>query len=258
MAEIKEPNYFSHKEILEQGLYYKGLRTFSKDSYLKLFAPAKQWQIAGEASVSYLFYPQVPFRISKIIPHAKIIIILRNPIERAFSHYLMDKRLGYTNQSFEEIIYSYNKSPSHKIFCQQYIDLGLYHDQVQRYMAAFDSSQILVLLSEQLQQNNCVGCLERFLGISMRAGSISETTRNSYREPRFRFIRALYSVRRLRIIARSALPQARIAVLKNAFLSQRTKPLLSPATRKHLQDIFTPDIQKIERLLCINLSFWYN
>src|SRR5690242_6983741 len=60
--------------------------------------------ITGEASPSYLFHPHVPRRIAKVLPHTKLIILLRNPIDRAYCQYYHSLELGYETLSFEEAI----------------------------------------------------------------------------------------------------------------------------------------------------------
>ena len=102
MSIRKEPDFFSDIEIQEQGLYYGSSRINTITKYNSLFSDWIDESIIGEASVSYLFYPNVPERIKIYNDNSKIIIMLRNPIDRAFSHYLMDYRLGLTSNSFEE------------------------------------------------------------------------------------------------------------------------------------------------------------
>ena len=95
MSPIKETNFFSSKQMQEQELYYDATPIQSKNQYLELFKDVSQEKQVGEASVSYLYYTGVAKKILEFNPKAKIVIMLRNPVERAFSHYLMDKRLGY-------------------------------------------------------------------------------------------------------------------------------------------------------------------
>ena len=102
MSINKEPDFFSDREIQEQGLYYGSSRINNITKYNSLFSDWIDESIIGEISVSYLFYPNVPERIKIYNDNSKIIIMLRNPIEEAFSHYLMDYRLGLTSNSFEE------------------------------------------------------------------------------------------------------------------------------------------------------------
>src|SRR4051794_4060836 len=85
MAPIKETNFFSYHEIKSQGLFYNEEHISSLNQYQEQFKSVKNEKAVGEASVSYLYYPSVPLKIKEFNPKAKIIIVLRNPIDRGFS-----------------------------------------------------------------------------------------------------------------------------------------------------------------------------
>ena len=110
MSTQKETDFFSDSAIQKQGLYYGENRINTLEKYHNLF-PTTQEKKYGEASVSYLFYEDVPEKIKAYNSKGKIIIMLRNLVDRAFSHYLMDYRLGLISSTLEEVIEckSYNK-----------------------------------------------------------------------------------------------------------------------------------------------------
>ena len=112
------------ESLQKQGLYYGKNRISSMEQYHALFEKSK---VVGEASVSYLFYDDVPNKIKAYNASAKIIIMLRNLYSRAFSHYLMDYRLGLINQSFESVLAEKNRSIKQELFYQQFVRLGLYY-----------------------------------------------------------------------------------------------------------------------------------
>ncbi|MFM9056644.1 MAG: sulfotransferase domain-containing protein, partial [Bacteroidota bacterium] len=89
MSSVKEPNFFSWDLIEQQQLYYETPQIRTEDSYEALFQ-GHPGRLRGEASVSYLYYPAVAKRLYDYNPSAKIIIVLREPISRAQSHYGMD------------------------------------------------------------------------------------------------------------------------------------------------------------------------
>jgi len=99
MSQVKEPNYFSRKTIPDHSRV-KPIRDKSK--YLGLFKKVKDEKIIGEASPSYLSDPEAPKLIHDIIPDAKIITSLRDPVERTLSFYLMHARSGLVKGSFHE------------------------------------------------------------------------------------------------------------------------------------------------------------
>src|SRR5262245_21444242 len=87
MSRIKEPNYFSRAVIGEQAPMVKPIR--DERQYLRLFDGAGGAQVIGEATPFYLEDPAAPALISQAVPHAKVIVSLRDPVERLYSHYLM-------------------------------------------------------------------------------------------------------------------------------------------------------------------------
>ena len=103
MSSQKEPDFFSDESLQKQGMYYGRNRVDTIGKYNALFEK-EDVILRGEASVSYLYYEDVPKKIKEYNHDGKIIIILRNPIDRAFSHYLMDYRLGLISESFERVI----------------------------------------------------------------------------------------------------------------------------------------------------------
>ena len=84
MSPVKEPGYFIPNDF----------RGFSEKKYLELFKNVKDEIVIGEASAGYLASQEAAFRIKKEIPNAKIIITLRDPVERTFSDYLNNLRTG--------------------------------------------------------------------------------------------------------------------------------------------------------------------
>ena len=115
MSPIKEPNFFS-KDIEFNSFrseYKRDLRhnptnvvinhsawIDHDEKYYSLFSKANSEKVIGEGSVSYLFSKLAPLEIYKENKDSKVLIILRNPIDRAYSHYLMNLKLGYASRSF--------------------------------------------------------------------------------------------------------------------------------------------------------------
>jgi hypothetical protein len=138
--------------------------------------------ITGEATPYYLFHPHAAERMRAHAPHAKLIVLLRNPIDRAYSHYGHSVRLGHEALPFEEAIarenarlqgetekliadgtyYSFN----HQNF--SYAARGRYVDQLQTWFSFFPREQFLILQSEELYRdpNATVQRVTDFLGLS--------------------------------------------------------------------------------------------
>lgn len=123
--------------------------------------------VTGEASPYYLFHPDVPRRVSAIVPQTKLIVLLRNPIDRAYSHYHHTVRLKAQTLSFEEAIeieMQEKRSRGELVrmrkdmknvyisghLCTTYLSRGFYYDQLKDWARFFDKAQILILQSEKL------------------------------------------------------------------------------------------------------------
>jgi hypothetical protein len=130
--------------------------------------PAQPRQpLVGEASPSYLFHPLAPERVAALIPSARLIAVLRNPVDRAFSHYQHEVALGREPLSFEEALDREDERMrgeidrmvddpsyfSHAWWNYTYVARGRYAEQLERWLAVFPREQLLVLVSEELLEN---------------------------------------------------------------------------------------------------------
>jgi hypothetical protein len=132
-AARKELHFFDQPEHFDNGAeWYRRCfpRVGSKDG---------QRSITGEATPYYLFDPPVAERMAKIVPKAQLIALLRNPVDRAYSHYQMQVKRGTEPRSFEEAIEQQHSS---------YVSRGIYVDQLLRWFEFFSKEQMLILKSE--------------------------------------------------------------------------------------------------------------
>ena len=257
MSSQKEPDYFSDKAIHEQGMYYAKNRVNTLDKYESLFVQ-KESVVYGEASVSYLFYENVAEDIKKYNPNAKIIIMLRNPIERAFSHYLMDYRLGLISDSFENVLAKKSKHKNAHLFYQQYIEVSKYSKQIQRYLDFFEKDSILFIDYEDLKINvsKTVDQVYNFLHISTEFAADINTKHNTFTMPKNKVIRLIYSFVFLRKILTFLFPTYLVKNIRVLLFKSDKKPELLKETRSLLSIIFNDDIKKMEEVLAKNYSKW--
>jgi sulfotransferase family protein len=119
----------------------------------------------GEATPYYLFHPLVPERVRGLLPGAKLIVVLRDPVSRAYSHYQHMRSRGREPLSFCEAVEQEPKR-SHQMF--SYVSRGFYASQIREWLRFFPRSQFLFLKSEDLHMRP-VEALERaggFLGLN--------------------------------------------------------------------------------------------
>jgi hypothetical protein len=135
--------------------------------YRAQFPPLKDGVITGEASPYYLFHPHVPKRIQQWNSEVKLIVLLRNPVDRAYSHYHHEVRRGHESLAFEQAIEAEKErlrvelerlradeqyySPVHRRF--SYLSRGVYVEQLEFYRQFFAREQMLILQSEELYQS---------------------------------------------------------------------------------------------------------
>jgi hypothetical protein len=132
-AARKELHFFDQPELFDNGAeWYRRCfpRLSSKDG---------QRSITGEATPYYLFDPPVAKRMAEIVPNARLIALLRNPVDRAYSHYQMQVKRGTEPKTFEAAIEQQNSS---------YVSRGIYVDQLLRWFEFFSKEQMLILKSE--------------------------------------------------------------------------------------------------------------
>ena len=156
----KEVHFFDRK--FQQGVswYRAHFPTRFEKAYARRFR--HQDFVTGEASPAYLFHPQVPGRVARLLPRVKLIVLLRNPVDRAFSQYCHALELGHETLPFEEAIaaeeqrigrerekiardeYYYSDAFKHL----SYLSRGIYVDQLRAWMRLFPREQFLILKSE--------------------------------------------------------------------------------------------------------------
>lgn len=148
MAEKKEVHFFNEdKNFAGDESNYK--------KYQSHFSPNKTHKLLGEASPVYMYWESVPKRIFDYNPNTKLIILLRNPIERAHSHWNMMRLNGNENLPFidalahEKVRCNDRWSLQHRL--HSYIDRGFYLKQLKRIWTHFPREQVLVIQSEMLR-----------------------------------------------------------------------------------------------------------
>ncbi len=144
---MKEPHFFSQIEPApERKAFFPHVT--DEDEYLALFEGATTEELLGEASTSYLWDRQAAERIKRVVPEARILIVLRDPVDRAYSQYWNDVREGIDRRSFLEALVEEQRSgPGAWGVSSLYIDCGRYADQVERYLDRF-GARVQVLFFE--------------------------------------------------------------------------------------------------------------
>ena len=153
----KEPMYFSRNHKYHRGEQW----------YRSLFASAQPGQFCGEASTCYSrapHYEDVPARMVQLIPQARLIYILRHPVERAYSHYRWDMQQLHRQGSYEPVTFEQALERT-----EEFVDASSYIRQIDRYLEYFPREQILVMTLDELKTDGeaALRSCQDFLGLEI-------------------------------------------------------------------------------------------
>jgi len=255
MPSHKEPHYFSS---IESSILWTAIR--DKKKYLALFKKAPEGALIGESSTSYSWDPTSAKSIHQIVPEAKIIISLRDPVERAYSHYLLRIGGGITYSFSEAIKIALDTKND---FVQRIIILGgWYNEQVKRYLETFGKKQVKVLIFEEFIKNPKKTMKEifEFLNLKNEPPEEVELVHNILTKPRSKIALSLLQNTTVRKIARNLLP-ASVAVfgVKQVLGKKISKPPMLEKDRIFLQNLYRNDVKNLQKMLNIKLPWnWVN
>lgn len=255
MASTKETNFFSGPP---NGIPYPaGLKRIENlEDYEQLFDPTVA--VRGEASPSYTVYPQrkgVPERINGLVPNAKLIYLVRDPVARAVSQY--QHHVSYENErrSIEEALDP--SSPNGR-----YTGPSLYAAQLERYLEYFSMDSILVVDQADLLANRQVTLREIFAFLEVDETFYTrqfDKEMNTGEELRT-FSKFVVLVRYARTTPLQRLPRSLRVFLRRSVGRMVSRPLersvLSDDLRKRLQELYSDDVKRFRELTGKNFSTW--
>ena len=263
MPALKEPHYFAQLTPSHDQRY---LRTIIRDepAYLRLFRRAEGYKAIGEASPSYLWEANAPYRISRAVPDAKIIILLRDPVERAYSHYLMDVREGLQDLPFCEALQrDWSERSKGWSVSHLYVELGLYAQQVRRYLDIFGPEQVLILMFEELTNSalngkSVLADVLRFLDLDTAPLPAIDTSlaENGFAAARWSWARRVAGANWARRAGQLLVPVSlgsnhtiKRAVYQRYFVKAVPKPPMAEQAGQWLRSVYEPDLASLEALL---------
>lgn len=148
MANKKEVHFFDNERLFRTGRPNYAI-------YHSYFDADSQHRLLGEASPIYMYWRSAPKRIWEYNPEMKILLILRNPWERAYSHWNMERDRNAESLTFWSAIQSEPERSrealpyQHRVY--SYVDRGFYVEQIRRLWSYFDREQTLILRNEELR-----------------------------------------------------------------------------------------------------------
>lgn len=270
MSPVKEPRFFAleGKEINYQGpakvINRKTINSI--EEYENLFDNVQDETAIGEASTLYLYHPQAAAKIKQYIPQAKLIAILRNPVERAFSSYQHLVRDGYETLSFEEALNAEKKRIADDYPpLWHYQQRGFYYQQLAQYFTTFPVEQIKVYLYEDLinNSNSMLEDIFNFLEVTPNFHPNTTQKMNASGTPKNRVLHKIIT----KIITQDNFAKSAVKSLLPKELRQNLYKKVKKSNLKQnntipnylaqqLQESYRQDILQLQELLKRDLSTW--
>jgi hypothetical protein len=227
------------------------------EQYLRLFHNSGGAIAAGEASPCYLWSPTAPSNIAARFPAAKILMILRDPAERAFSQYLHMLTFADAPISFRAYVDQCLNSSSTRISeLYPFLNFGFYARQVERYLSLFPPERVRVYWYEDLQRDprGLLRDIFQFLAVNPE---FRPDLSQRYMQPRvprsYAISRALKpSWRKIK----PAVPEPVAAALKNIVYRPRESMTMPAADRAFLRDLYRDDVRSLQHLTRRDLAHW--
>jgi hypothetical protein len=283
MSPLKEPNYFASEirpehfgaqdrkrlaaEALALAEYLRGDMSQKRfggivsswEDYLRLFQNVTDEVAVGEATACYLWSQSAPRAIAARIPHAKIIVNLRNPIDRAFSQYLQMVAIGRTRRSFrDQIRQSMRRDPEQFGSSWPLLEFGCYHEQLTRYLREFPRSQIHISLYEELagEPVRLLSELFAFLGVDPLYSVDVSARPHVPTVPKLTATAYLLKKARIWPYLRKLAPSPLGPRLRSWMVHSRASLVMDATDRAFLADYYRDEIEKLAVLLDRDLSAW--
>lgn len=211
--------------------------------YQSLFDVQKPDQLIGEGSVKYLNSPQAAYWMQKYVPSAKIIFVLRNPVQRVVSLYEMYIRLGIEKAK----IMGQDEAFTPDGFV---VKQGLLYDRIMRYINAFSRSQVLIMTFDDFVKKRTQAFHELFQFIGVEdSPNVSLNLRNKGGVPSSNYLSILTN-RNLVATAKRVIPKSKHSQLDYFIKSKFFKKVsLKPEQEKFLRGFFCEDVKKISDLI---------
>lgn len=255
MSKLKETNYFAVGDpFVEQNWEGYPFLVKTLQEYESLFENAGNNKVLGEASPIYLESKLAAARIRDLIPQAKIIILLRNPIKRAYSGYLMHVR--YNNEKVTNVAQIRRDDFNLE---KRFVRSSFYYENVKRYFDCFPREQIKIYVFEEFIANTkeyVRDCCE-FLGVDDTFDFDLEQTFNPGQFPRSSVLNRFLMNDFMRNKVSKLVPDQVVQFGKSMWKANHGKaPKMPEQINEYLESTYSEDVAMLEQLISRDLSIW--
>lgn len=253
------------KFFVDDARYVKGVQYY-QDHW---FAGAMSGQLIGEVDPDYMYFEVVLERMAEVLDlkKTKFIFVFREPVSRAFSHYLMSYRRGIEPLSFEQAIAAEPERIRRGYYERlhySYLDRGYYYRQVIRFMQRVDEKQVLFILAEDLSQasERVMAEVFQFLGVDSRLDANEWRRQHTVTVPKSpRLTQAVISQGLHKSIIRLLIPFSGPRKKLRQFIldwnqTEKINIILNVNTRDRLRAMFREENEKLSGLIGRDLAHW--
>lgn len=266
LPEKKELHYFSYQYLInncngpgDKDVLRNLAATF--DEYCDYFKHAGDHKIVGEVSPSYLYYSDTRKAIKSTLQDVSIIVILRNPIQKAYSQYMHLVRENLETLSFASALESEKsryKAGWSDIW--RYAESSLYTQRLQDYIETFGKDRIKIVLYDELQADaaSLMRLLYAFIGVDPHVTCNTEVIYNRTGPPKSKYVaNVLFKPSFVKDIAKMVLPQRLRMSLKHRITEMNTgaKPPIDKTVYQYLRNYFYRDIADLQDLIHKKLTW---
>ena len=257
----KEPNFFAVDGNPDASAVLRSRAVVDRPAYEALYGAAGAGQRSGDVSPEYLRNPHVATHLASEVPDARLVAVLRNPIERAWSDFLLHRRDG--NEPFETLSEALaaqsDRTTDGDHRAGHYIDSGMYAQQLRRYYDAFPAEQIQVHLFEDLKADPLATMSAIFghIGVDDSFRVEPEAPINASGVPTNRVVAATLKARAYvrPYVSRAVLERVRPA-WDRMLSKQLTRPTLGAQDRELLAGLYGEEVSALGELLGRDLGGW--
>jgi hypothetical protein len=282
MCPIKEPTFFASEDILARedlraklarqrttlNAYLEDRQDRPKqawvtkwDDYVRLFRGVRDEIAIGEASVSYLWLPSAAPAIQRTLPGVRLVFMLRDPVERLFSAYLISLSSGQTLSFRDWVLQAMQSKPDRRQGMQSHnipLDGGLYAMHLSRYIERFPREQIRIYLYESYRAdaNAVLRDIFGFIGVNTAQPIDLSFRHNETMVPRSQRLH----IWRRRLLGDRALthwlPPAVQRTLRGLYNRTGRRLTLAPEDRQLVVDYYRDELLRTQDLIGRDLSAW--
>jgi Sulfotransferase domain len=270
MSSVKEPHFWTRPN-------FKDYTKEDIDNYLKLFGEKENATYRGESSTGYMIFHSFIEHLKQHDDNKhKFIFILRNPIERCYSHYWWLKGIGSEKADFQTaILNDFELEPTHESRLPEanyknYFQFGLYGKWLEKFYANFENATIKIITSENLKKNpnetinNCFDFLE-----VERLNEINKIETNKtliLKKPYLYKYAKLIAFNQIQLpqIIKDITPNKIKIFIRNNLMktvlkytkSDKTYPDMSEVDRQFIKDLYKEDVSSLKKLTGLNFEEW--